>query len=601
MNVLLTGAFGNVGISALEELLAQGHQVRCFDLRTKANVKKARRYGDQIEVVWGDLRNADEVAAAVRDQDVVVHLAFIIPKLSATGVESEACPEWAREINVGGTQNIIAALQAEPEPPRLIFSSSYHVYGQTHDQPPPRTVNDPVDPIEHYACHKVECEQAVKNSGLEWAILRFAAVLPLSLRLDPGMYDVPPDNRMEYVHTRDVGLAVANAVTSDEIWGKTWLIGGGPRCQYIYREILEKILNGMGVGMLPEEAFTTTPFPTDWLDTTESQRVLHYQQRDLDDYVQELAYMMGIKRHLIRLFRPIVRYFLLRRSPHLKARSNPAWQGKVAVVTGASSGIGEAIAKKLSREGLKVVLVARSRERLEHVAKQLHALGREAMVVTADLTQEEERVRVFEEVHAAYGSVDVLVNNAGFGWYGFGSEMPWSLAREMLQINVAAVVRLTLLFLEDMKTRGKGHIINIGSIASSLPAQGIALYSATKSFVESFTTSLYRELRGTGVRISLIKPGAVATEFFKKASSRIAALRMPGRKLSTKPDKVADRTWRLLRKPTRIAYVPRLLSFVAWIEPAFGWLIDQLGPMLLRRQARLATVSVRTKTRPRQR
>jgi UDP-glucose 4-epimerase len=593
VNVLLTGAFGNVGTSAIGELLKQGHRVRCFDLKTKPNEKKALKYGDRIEVVWGDLRNPDDVAAAVCDQDVVVHLAFIIPKLSATGFESEDRPDWAREINVGGTRNIIEAMQALPHPPRLIFSSSYHVYGQTHDQPPPRTVCDPVDPIEHYACHKVECEQMVRESGLEWAILRFAAVLPLSLRLDPGMYDVPPDNRMEYVHTRDVGLAVANAVSSDEIWGQLWLIGGGPRCQYTYREILEKILSGMGVGMLPEKAFTTVPFPTDWIDTAESQRVLRYQQRDLDDYVQELTKLMGVKRHLIRLFRPIVRAFLLRRSPYLRARRNPDWQGKVAVVTGASSGIGEAIAKKFSREGLRVVLVARSRERLEHVAKQLRALGGEALVIVADLTQEEERLRVFEEVRAAYGSVDVLVNNAGFGWYGFGSEMPWSLARQMLQINVAAVVRLTLLFLEDMKTRGKGHIINVGSIASSLPAQGIALYSATKSFVESFTTSLYRELRDTGVRISLVKPGAVATEFFKKASAQLAAMRMPGREVNVKPETVANRVWKLLKRPARVAYVPRLLSLVAWVEPFFGWLIDRLGPLLLRRQRKLAPVRVK--------
>ncbi|MBN1977693.1 MAG: SDR family NAD(P)-dependent oxidoreductase [Anaerolineae bacterium] len=595
MNVLLTGAFGNVGTSAIGELLKQGHRVRCFDLKTKPNEKKALKYGDRIEVVWGDLRNPDDVAAAVCDQDVVVHLAFIIPKLSATGFESEDRPDWAREINVGGTRNLIAAMQALPHPPRLIFSSSYHVYGQTHDQPPPRTVCDPVDPIEHYACHKVECEQMVRESGLEWAILRFAAVLPLSLRLDPGMYDVPPDNRMEYVHTRDVGLAVANAVSSDEIWGRLWLIGGGPRCQYTYREILQKILGSMGVGMLPEEVFTTVPFPTDWIDTAESQRVLQYQQRDLDDYVQELTKLMGVKRHLIRLFRPIVRAFLLRRSPYLRARRNPDWQGKVAVVTGASSGIGEAIARKFSREGLRVVLVARSRERLEHVAKQLRALGGEALVIVADLTQEEERLQVFEEVRTAYGSVDVLVNNAGFGWYGFGAEMPWSLAWQMLQINVAAVVRLTLLFLEDMKAHGRGHVINVGSIASSLPAQGIALYSATKSFVESFTTSLYRELRDTGVRISLVKPGAVATEFFKKASAQLAALRMPGGELNVKPETVADRVWKLLKRPARVAYVPRLLSLVAWVEPFFGWLIDRLGPLLLRRQRKLAPVRVRNR------
>ena len=215
------------------------------------------------------------------------------------------------------------------------------------------------------------------------------------------------------------------------------------------------------------------------------------------------------------------------------------------------------------------------------------------MVVVADLMQEEERLRVFEEVRAAYGSVDVLINNAGFGWYGFGSEMPWSLAWQMLQINVAAVVRLTLLFLEDMKARGRGHVINVGSIASSLPAQGIALYSATKSFVESFTTSLYRELRDTGVRISLVKPGAVATEFFKKASAQVAALRMPGGDLNVKPETVADRVWKLLKRPARVAYVPRLLSLVAWVEPFFGWLIDRLGPLLLKRQRKLAPVRVK--------
>jgi UDP-glucose 4-epimerase len=594
LNVLLTGAFGNVGTSAIEELLKQGHHVRCFDLKTRANQRKAHKYRDRIEVVWGDLRRPEDVAAAVRGQDVVVHLAFIIPKLSATGFESEDRPDWAREINVGGTRNIIAAMKALPHPPRLIFSSSYHVYGQTHDQAPPRTICDPVDPIEHYACHKVECEEMVRQSGLEWAILRFAAVLPLSLRLDPGMYDVPPDNRMEYVHTRDVGLAIANAVGSDEMWGKLWLIGGGPRCQYTYREILEKILGGMGVGMLPEEAFTTVPFPTDWIDTTESQRVLRYQQRDLDDYVQELVKLMGVKRHLIRLFRPLVRAFLVRRSPYLRARRNPEWRGKVAVVTGASSGIGEAIAKKLAREGLRVILVARSRERLEHVAKQVRALGGKALVVVADLTQEEERLRVYEQVRAAYGPVDVLINNAGFGWYGFGSEMPWSLAWQMLQINVVAVVRLTLLFLKDMKARDRGHIVNVGSIASSLPAQGIALYAATKSFVESFTTSLYRELRDTGVRVSLVKPGAVATDFFKKASAQLAALRMPGGEVSVMPQTVADRVWKLLKRPVRVAYVPRLLSLVAWVEPFFGWLIDRLGPLLLRRQRKLAPVRVNT-------
>jgi nucleoside-diphosphate-sugar epimerase len=316
MNVLLTGAFGNVGTSTLEELIRQGYTVRCFDLKTKANKKAAQRFKGQVEVVWGDLRHPKDIAAAVRDQEVVVHLAFIIPKLSATGVESEDRPDWAREINVGGTQNLLDALKALPKPSKIIFASSYHVYGRTQDQPPPRTVSDPVQPVEHYSHHKIECERMVKASGLEWAIIRLSAALPLAIKMDPGMFDVPLDNRIEFVHTRDVGLAIANAVSSQDIWGKTLLIGGGSRCQYYYREIAQQVLDAMGVGMLPKEAFGLTPFPTDWVDTTESQKLLNYQRRDLGDYIQEMRALLRYRRHVIRLFRPVVRHWLLKKSPY---------------------------------------------------------------------------------------------------------------------------------------------------------------------------------------------------------------------------------------------------------------------------------------------
>ena len=594
MRVLLTGAFGNVGMSALGELLRQGHTVRCFDLRTKANEKAARRFKGQIEVVWGDLRRPEDVAAAVRDQDVVVHLAFIIPKLSATGVESEARPDWAREVNVGGTRNLLDAMKALPRPPKLIFTSSYHVYGRTQEQPPSRTVADPVQPIEHYTHHKVACEWMVRASGLDWTIFRLAATLPLAIQLDPGMFDVPLENRMEFVYTRDVGSAIANGVSSEDVWGKILLIGGGPRCQYTYREIVGRILEAMGVGMLPEEAFGSTPFCTDWLDTTESQALLDYQRCDLEDYVQEMVALLGTRRHLIRVFRPIVRRWLLRKSPYFRDSGSPRasvdWQGKVAVVTGASGGIGAEIAIKLASEGLKVALVARREDRLEHLAAQIRESGGQALVVAADLTDEGERLRVVEEVRSVYETVDVLVNSAGLGWYGFGTEMPWALAWQMLQVNVSAVVRFTLLLLRDMKTRNSGHIVNIGSIAGSLPSQGVALYSATKSFVDAFTTALYRELQGTRVHISVVRAGAVATGFFDRASSQLAALRMPARRFGVKPEAVANRVWALLRRPARVAYVPRVLGFVPWVELCFGWLIDRLGPLLLRRQSKSTPV-----------
>lgn len=329
MQVLLTGAFGNVGTSTLAELLARGHQVRCFDLKTSANERVARKLSNRVEVCWGDLRRPADVAAAVRDQQVVIHLAFIIPKLSATGVECEARPDWAREINVGGTRNLIEAMQAQPAPPELIFSSSLHVYGRTQDQPPPRTVHDPVQPIEHYSYHKVECEQMVQASGLAWTILRFGAALPLAMKLDAGMFDVPLDNRIEFVHTRDVGCAVANAVACPQARGKILLIGGGPACHLYYRDLMERILTAMGIGALPAEAFSSTPFCTDWLDTTESQQLLHYQQRGLDDYVREMQALLGYRRHLIRLVRPLVRQWLLSKSPYYRAYK--ARRGKLQV------------------------------------------------------------------------------------------------------------------------------------------------------------------------------------------------------------------------------------------------------------------------------
>ena len=316
MKVLLTGAFGNVGISTLEELIQQGHTVRCFDVPTRRNRRIAHRYTQLCEIYWGDLRDAEAVHQAVRDQDVAIHLAFIIPTLSITGRQCEKEPEFAYQVNVQGTQHLIHALASQPKPMRLIFSSSLHVYGQTQDCPPPRTTNDPVQPIEHYARHKVLCESMIKDASLTWMIARFAAVLPIDLKLDPGMFDVPLNNRIEYVHTRDVGLALTNALRTDAVWGKTLHLGGGPACQYYYYQIVDQIMNALGIGMLPERAFGTVPFCTDWLDTSESQSLLHYQRFNLDDYVQDLLKLMGFRRYLMRWLKPFVRANLLRKSPY---------------------------------------------------------------------------------------------------------------------------------------------------------------------------------------------------------------------------------------------------------------------------------------------
>lgn len=314
MRVLLTGAFGNIGIHTLEELIAKGHEVRCFDLRTKTNEKTFRKYSDQVEVFWGDLRNPEEIAIAVKGQELILHLGFVIPKLSMTGVNSEDEPEFARHVNVGGTRNLLRAMKNLASPPKIIFASSLHVYGRTQDQLPPRKISDPVNPVEHYAKHKVECERMVRESGLTWTIFRLPATLPIRLILDTGMFDVALDNRIEYAHGRDVGTAFANGVTNPNIWGKTLLIGGGSQCQFYYRDLLGRIMETLGIGDLPETAFTKIPYSTDWLDTTESEQLLRYQNRTLEDYLTDLKHLLGWRLLLIKTFQPLVKKWLLSKS-----------------------------------------------------------------------------------------------------------------------------------------------------------------------------------------------------------------------------------------------------------------------------------------------
>jgi nucleoside-diphosphate-sugar epimerase len=320
MNILLTGAFGNIGRCALAELLARGHRLRCFDIRTRDNIKHAESLGDSIEVVWGDLRNLPDVQRAVEGQDVVVHLAFVIPRLSATGVSSEEDPAWAKEVNVGGTKNILKTMQERTPNGKLIFTSSLHIYGRTQDQAPPRRIEDTPKPIEHYAKHKVICEELVRESGLSWAILRLGAALPMRLIVDPGMFDVPLQNRIEFVHREDVARAFANAVESDEVWGRVWHVGGGDGCQLYQRELVEGVLDAVGIGMLPEEAFATIPYPTDWLDTTESQRVLQFQRKTFKDYLHELSDKLGGWRYLFLALGPLIRLWLLSKSPRWESR-----------------------------------------------------------------------------------------------------------------------------------------------------------------------------------------------------------------------------------------------------------------------------------------
>lgn len=185
-----------------------------------------------------------------------------------------------------------------------------------------------------------------------------------------------------------------------------------------------------------------------------------------------------------------------------------------ALITGASAGLGREFARLFANDGHDVILVARRRDRLEDLARELGAApGVQAHVLAADLAEPGAAGRIVDEVRGRGLRVDFLVNNAGFG--GTGGFADASPQRElgMIQVNVTALVELTRLLLPDMLRRGRGRVLNMGSTAGFQPGPFMATYYASKAFVNSFTEALAYELSGTGVTATLSCPGATDTEF----------------------------------------------------------------------------------------
>jgi nucleoside-diphosphate-sugar epimerase len=314
MRILVTGAFGNVGSHTVPELKRRGHQLRVLARLSSKNRKAAADLG--VETVWGDIRNADAVARAVADVDVVIHLAALIPP----GADER--PDEAQETNVDGTANVIAACRAQPTPPKLLFTSTFDVHGNTLSTPPPRHVEDPLVATNGYTAHKIECEGLIRESGLPWCILRLADVPILGIRdPHPIMFEIGLDNRIETLHADDAGLAIANALDTPKAWGRVWFIGGGESCQLTYRDYLARMLAAMGIEALPDEAFADNEYATDWLDTRESQELLQYQRHSYDDITKAVAASLGWKRHLASAASPLARAAILRLSPYYRARS----------------------------------------------------------------------------------------------------------------------------------------------------------------------------------------------------------------------------------------------------------------------------------------
>jgi uncharacterized protein len=190
-----------------------------------------------------------------------------------------------------------------------------------------------------------------------------------------------------------------------------------------------------------------------------------------------------------------------------------------ALITGASTGIGETFARELASRQTNVVLVARSQDKLDNLATELsNKYQIKTTVIAQDLTTVGARQAVFDTVQAQGLTIDLLINNAGFGDYGAFSDRPLCKMVEMVQLNISAVVELTGLFLPLMQDRRHGAIINVSSIAAFQPIPYMSVYSASKAFVLNFSEALWAENKDLGVKILAVCPGATESEFYDRAN-----------------------------------------------------------------------------------
>jgi uncharacterized protein len=199
--------------------------------------------------------------------------------------------------------------------------------------------------------------------------------------------------------------------------------------------------------------------------------------------------------------------------------SDSKFRGKWALVTGASAGIGVALARELAGKGAKLILTARRRDRLEQLAAEFGAAGTETRIVVADLNDSAGPQQIYDATEGAGLTVDILINNAGLGQYGRFCEGQVEQELSQVRVNCEAVVRLSRLFVPRMVERRRGWMLMVASTASYQPIPNLATYAATKVFDRFFAQALAAEVAGQGVTVTTLCPGPTESEFFKVSGS----------------------------------------------------------------------------------
>ncbi|MBT3273852.1 MAG: SDR family NAD(P)-dependent oxidoreductase [Spirochaetales bacterium] len=594
MDILVTGATGHVGNELIRTLNEQGKKVRAliFPGEDTASLRNL-----DVERVEGDILEPGTLRDAVKGIKYVYHLASLI---SIGGISEDL----VRRVNIQGTRNVALACR-ESHVKRLVYVSSIHALvrpeeGEIIDERLPFDADNPAGVYDRSKAEaSIEVQELVKT-GLDAVIVCPTGIVgPHDFRRSEMGRMITDwmqkklhwmvEGHFDFVDVRDIVSGLISACLNGKK-GETYILSGE-------RNRLADIRH-----MVQEEAFVQSPqimvpqklalfgtkviYPLQKLFRTASgftpysiETVMSNSHISSEKAQRELGFSP-------RPFRETIGDIVSWWKENWALVENPHWFGKVALITGASSGIGAASARKMASLGFEVLLVARREDKLQHLTEEIRESGGRADYIALDLTDPLAVDRIRKRIETNYHGIDVLINNAGIGWYGYFADMGWETADTMMTLNTSSLVKLSLFVLPLMRKRRIGRIINIGSIAGEIEGQGSALYSATKSFLNTFTRAISRELKGSKIKMSVLRPGPVSSEFFDSALEKSNGRKMPVSSKGIKPALVAERIWRLVKHPRHTAYVPGTFGLLKFTVLVRGWILDIAGPIHLKRHAK---------------